>query len=109
MGARLTSLGLWAPLPKSLRNLRGVPLGVAAAPTRDAGVSKFRGELKSISDEGSCGGGEEKRGAPGLEDMTRRREAGGEVMSASFISSCCGGERTWSAAGAEGGIQMLCV
>ena len=82
-----------------------MPLGVAAPPTREAGVSKFKGELRSISEESSwsCGGGEEKRGAPGLdaspqEDMTLRRDAGGEVMSSSFISSCCGGERTWSAA-----------
>ena len=77
-----------------------MPLGVAGMPTRDAGVSKFKGELRSISEERSwsCGGGEENRGAPGLEDMTLRRDAGGEVMSASIPSSCCGGERTWSAA-----------
>ena len=79
-----------------------MPLGVAGIPTRDAGVSKFKGELRSSSEERSCGGGEEKRGAPGLdashEDMILRRDAGGEVMSASIPSSCCGGERTWSAA-----------
>ena len=75
-----------------------MPLGVAAAPIRDAGVSKFKGELRSISEEASWGGGEEKRGgAAGLEAsaevMTLRRDAGGEVMSFSF-SSCCGGEST---------------
>ena len=84
-------------------------------PIRDAGVSKFKGELRSSSEERSCGGGEEKRGAPGLdasphEDRILRRDAGGEPMSASMPSSCCGGERTWSAAepgavGMEGTIK----
>lgn len=72
-------------------------------------MSKFRGELRSISEEASWGGGEEKRGGPpGLEAsadvMTLRRDVGGEVITLSTsFSSCCGGERTWSAEGATGG------
>lgn len=74
-----------------------MPLGVAATPTRDEGVSKLSGELRSTSEDISWEGGEEKRGGPGLDasqdDPTRRREAGGEVMSGSLFISCCGGER----------------
>ena len=116
VGLRLTSLRR-PTLPISLRGRSGVPWlrpADSGPPTREDGVPKLSGELRSmsISDDigGRCEGGEEKSGLPpppGLESVwlpTRRREAGGDVTESSSFSavspllslfaSDCGGEVT---------------